>query len=98
MLTPDQIEFYNENGYLIVEDAVSPERLQALRDLTYEFIERSRFVSQSADLYDLDEGHSPAKPKLTRIKLPHERHPLYWETVKSERISGILRSLLGPDV
>ena len=98
MLTREQIEFYNKNGYLLVEDAVSPERLQALRDLTYDFIERSRAVSQSDELYDIDEGHSPARPKLTRIKLPHERHPLYWETVKSERISGILASLLGPDV
>ena len=98
MLSQDQIEFYNENGYLMVEDAVSPDGLNALRDLTYEFIERSRSVTTSNDLYDLDEGHSPAQPKLTRIKLPHERHPLYWDTLTSERIGGVLTSLLGPNV
>jgi hypothetical protein len=34
----------------MVEDAVSPDRLNALRDLTYEFIERSRSVTTSDDL------------------------------------------------
>lgn len=98
MLTPAQVELYNENGYLLVEDAVTPKELEALRRIAYEFIDRSRHVRESDDVYDLDEGHGPASPKLTRIKLPHKQHPLFWETVKGERISGVLRSLLGPNV
>ena len=98
MLTREQVEFYHENGYLLVEDAVDPERLEALRRLTYEFIERSRAVSESDEVFDLDEGHSRAAPRLTRIKLPHKQHPLYWETAKTPRMTGILTSLLGPNV
>jgi hypothetical protein len=70
MLTQEQIEFYNTNGYVMVEDAVTPEQLQELRRITYEFIERSRDLTESNDVYDLDEGHSRAMPKLTRVKLP----------------------------
>ena len=32
MLTQEQIDFFHTNGYLVVEDAVSPEQLQALFD------------------------------------------------------------------
>ncbi len=98
MLTPEQIAFYHENGYVLVEDVVTPDQLQALRDVTYQFIDRSRAVSESDDVFDLDEGHSSETPRLTRIKLPHKQHRVYAEALKSERMVGILRSLLGPNV
>src|SRR5688500_4474102 len=98
MLTRYERELYEANGYLMVEDAVTPEQVQELRRVAYEFIERSRYVTQSNDVFDLDEGHTREKPKLTRIKLPHKQHPLFWQTVRSERILDVLRSLLGPSV
>ena len=98
MLTPEQIAFYHENGYVMVEDVVTPDQLQALRDVTYQFIDRSRAVTESDDVFDLDEGHSSETPRLTRIKLPHKQHRVYAEVLKNERMVGILRSLLGPNV
>jgi len=55
-------------------------------------------VSESNDVYDLDAGHSAAEPRLTRIKLPHQQHPIYWETLTGAPITTILAALLGPDV
>lgn len=98
MLSQEQISFYEENGYLLVENVVTPAQLEALRQVTYDFIERSREVTESDEVYDLDSGHSARTPRLTRIKLPHRQHPLYWETLVDERMTGVLRSLLGPNV
>jgi ectoine hydroxylase-related dioxygenase (phytanoyl-CoA dioxygenase family) len=98
MLTREQREFYDGNGYLMVEDAVTPGEIQELRRIAYELIERSREVTESNDVFDLDAGHSRQNPKLTRIKLPHKQHPLFWQTAKSQRIVGVLQSLLGPNV
>ena len=42
MLSREQIDFYKENGYLMVENAVTPEQLAALRDTTYRLIDGSR--------------------------------------------------------
>jgi ectoine hydroxylase-related dioxygenase (phytanoyl-CoA dioxygenase family) len=98
VLSQDQLGFYRENGYLLVEDVVSAEQLQTLRRVTYELIERSRDVTLSDEVYDLDEGHSRAQPRLTRIKLPHKRHPAFWEAVTASRITAVLQDLLGPDV
>jgi ectoine hydroxylase-related dioxygenase (phytanoyl-CoA dioxygenase family) len=98
MLSKQQIESYKENGYLLVENVVSPEQLARMRDITYDFIEKSRAVSVSDDVFDLDDGHSAQSPKLTRIKLPHKQHPYFWEIARNSGITKVLRQLLGPDV
>ena len=67
MLNRDQIKFYEENGYLVIEDAIAPEQLDALGRVTGEFIERSRLLGGSNDVYDLDAGHSAAEPRLPQI-------------------------------
>jgi ectoine hydroxylase-related dioxygenase (phytanoyl-CoA dioxygenase family) len=98
LLTQDQVESYRENGYFVVQDAIDAGQLEALRRLTYDYIDRSREVTENDDLYDLDEGHCAEQPRLTRIKLPHKRHPLYWQVLTSERVTSILKPLLGPDI
>ncbi len=95
MLDAEQIQFYRENGYLLVEQAIEPDLLARLQRTTHELIDRSRTVGQSNDVYDLDEGHGPDNPRLTRIKLPHKQDPAYAEVLKSQRVIGCLRSLLG---
>ena len=98
MLSAEQSRFYAENGYLMIEDAVSPEALGAMRAVAHEFIERSREVSQSDEVFDLDEGHGPDSPKLTRVKLPHRQHPVFADVLRSEGMKDHFRSFLGPNV
>lgn len=97
-LSAADLAFYRDNGYLMIEDAVSPEDLAELRRVTYDFIERSRQVQESDDVFDLDEGHSPSTPRLTRIKLPHKQHAVYDRVLRSERMKGFFTSLLGANV
>jgi len=98
MLTQNQIDFYNENGYLLVEDAVTPEQLDGLRRVTYDLIDQSRNVTESDDRFDLDDGHSADNPRLTRIKLPHKIDPIYWDVLVNSRMTQVLNTLIGPDV
>lgn len=97
-MTDDGASFYRENGHLLIEDAVDAPTLAALRRVTEELIDASREVSESDEVYDLDEGHGPDTPRLTRIKLPHTRHPVFAELLRSERMREHFRALLGPDV
>ncbi len=98
MLEQAQRDFYDANGYLLIERAVTGELLAELQQVTRDFIERSRAVEESDDIYDLDEGHGPNDPRLTRIKLPHKQHPVYARALRSPGVLGALESLLGPDV
>lgn len=97
MLTAEQKRFYGDNGYLMVENAVTPEQLGELRRIAYEFIDRSRAVSESDDVFDLDSGHSAETPRLTRIKLPHKQHPFFWKVLQDSPMTRVLNDLLGPD-
>ena len=68
MLTVEQTDFYEQNGYLMVEDVITKDQLNKLQEITYDFIESSRQVTENDDVFDLDEGHSAETPRLTRIK------------------------------
>lgn len=98
MISDEQTAFYRENGYLIVEDAIDPADLAEMQQVTRDFIERSRAVTESNDIFDLDRGHSADNPRLTRIKLPHLRHPVFDRVMRSDRLMSILRPLLGDDI
>lgn len=98
MLSKEQIHFYRENGYLMIENALSIEQLELLQGVTHTFIEDSRHVTEGNEVYDLDKGHNAGEPRLTRIKLPHKQHPAFWDVLKSDKITSILSSLVGPDI
>ena len=98
MLTPEQKRRYDEDGFTIVEDVVTPDQLARLQSVTRALIDASREVTQSNELYDLDTGHGPETPRLTRIKLPHQRDPIYHEVLTASGVTEVLKGLLGPDV
>ena len=87
MLTQDQKAFYAENGYLMVENAVTPKQLARLRDITARLIDASRSVTESNEIFDLDKGHGPDAPRLTRVKLPHKRDPYFWEALRNSAMT-----------
>lgn len=95
MLSPSDLDFYQQQGYLLVEDVVTPQELHTLQSIARDFIEASRAVTHSNEVYDLDEGHSADQPKLTRIKLPHKQHPYFDAILRNSRITDVLRDLLG---
>lgn len=98
MLDSAKIEFYRENGYLMLENAIGTRQLASLQAVTKSFIEASRSVSQSNDIFELDEGHSPVEPRLTRIKVPHSQHSEYRDVMLSTTITSVVSALIGPDI
>lgn len=84
MLTAEQKAQYKEHGFILVEDALSQDQLIKLQQVTTSLINQSASVTESNEIFDLDEGHSKNNPRLTRIKLPHTLDPIYWEIIRSE--------------
>lgn len=97
MLTAEQKAFYDTNGYVMVENVVTADQLRTMQEVTAALIEASRAVAESNEVYDLDKGHSPETPRLTRIKLPHKRDPIFHEVLTRSRVTEVLGDLLGPD-
>lgn len=96
MLTPEQIEFYHKNGYLGVEDVFSQEEVGELRRVTDDFVEQSRTVTENDAIFDLEPDHTPAVPKLRRLKAPTKQHPVYDQALRHDKLLDIIEQLIGP--
>ena len=97
-LDEDQIAAYQRDGYLAIPALIDRERIIALRQLTDSFLERSRHLTRSDDVFDLDPRHTAAAPVLRRIKNPADHDPLYhWVGLQSP-IVDIVAELIGPAI
>jgi phytanoyl-CoA hydroxylase len=98
VISREQVEFYNENGYVVVEDLLDATMLDRLRSVIAEFVAKAGSVTAHNEIYDLEPGHRPDAPRVRRIKTPHKWHPLFLEAVRDPRMVSVLKALLGPDV
>lgn len=98
VVTEAQRDFYFENGYLLLESLVSQEWVARLCEVTESMVEKSRGLTQSDEIFDLEAEHSAESPRLRRITSPVEHHPLYWEFAAQSIIADVAADLVGPDV
>ena len=98
MLTQEQIDLYDKDGYIKVEAVFTTEEVAALRRVTDEFVEKSREVAEHNDIFDLEPGHSPTNPRVRRIKNPCLYHTVYDQTLRHPNILGIVAQLIGSGI
>ena len=67
-ISQDQINFYNEKGYLIVEDVLSQDEIKELGKITDNFVEKSKNITKHNEDFDIEPGHSKENPKLRKNK------------------------------
>ena len=97
-LTTDQIGFYQDNGYLLLEQAIPSSVLTTLRKTVDRFIDGSRAVESSNHIYALAQSHSADSPRVSRLKDPHLRDPIFKEIAECSTIVDPVCELLGGTV
>lgn len=97
-LTATQRDQYREQGYIVVKDVLSPEQVAEGRHVIDAFVERSRALAASDDVFDLEPAHTAAHPAIRRLKAPHRNHPFFDALIRSDAILDPLESVLGPDI
>ncbi len=98
MLTEAQRDQYRADGWVSVPALVDDTWLARLRAVTDAFVEQSRALTESNLLFDLDDGHTAADPRLRRLSSPTDLHDTYWEFASQSAITDVAVDLLGPDV
>jgi ectoine hydroxylase-related dioxygenase (phytanoyl-CoA dioxygenase family) len=98
MIGEQDVAFYRENGYLVVREVLSRNEVEELRRVTAEFVEKARAISAHDEIYDLEDTHSAAEPRVRRIKTPHLWHPTYAAVVRHPDILDVLKRLWGPSI
>ena len=97
-LSKDEINFYNDQGYLLVEDVISENQHKEMLALVDVFFEKSKMIRENDNIFDLEDGHSSDNPRLKRIKQPHQHSQFFWDIIKESKIEEILKDLLGDNV
>jgi len=95
VLTAEQLDRYHEDGYLLVEGAVSDEWVQRLRAASNEFIEESRTLTSSSQKLDIEPDHTSAHPRLRRLTNPVDHHATFAEFTLGGPAADIALDLLG---
>jgi phytanoyl-CoA hydroxylase len=95
MLTDAQRVAYDRDGFIVVHDVFSAAEIAELRQVTDEFVAASAKVTANDDIYDLEDTHSPAEPRVRRIKTPHKFHPAYERASRNPKVVELLTDLWG---
>ena len=95
MLSNAQRVAYDRDGVIVVPDVFSPVEIGELRAVTDAFVARAAQVGANDEIYDLEDSHSAAEPRVRRLKTPHLHDPVYFRASRNEKIVAILRDLWG---
>jgi phytanoyl-CoA hydroxylase len=95
MLTSAQRATYDRDGVIVVPDVFSAAEIAELRRVTDGFVDRSAAVGANDEIYDLEDTHSAAEPRVRRLKTPHLHDPAYFRASRNARIVEILKDLWG---
>lgn len=95
-LTPEQIDRYRRDGFVVVEDLLPEAVRRRMKSALAELVEASRAVETHDQVYDLEPGHTPANPRVRRIKKPHLRDEVFDAFMRSPAVLDIVSALLGP--
>lgn len=97
-LTPDQNAFYEENGYLVLENRIPDDTLSEIRSEISRFEAEACAMTASNDRLDLEDSHTQDAPRVRRIKLPHTISEPMRALMYSDLVLAPARDLIGPDV
>ena len=98
VLTREQREAFYEQGYLVFPALLGGERLKELRAALEIVVDRTREMTESTNMFDLEKGHTADSPKLRRATYLDDLDPVFWRLCWDSVIPDIAADLLGPNV
>lgn len=104
-LTQTQKDQFWRDGFLVVDDAVTPTQLTSLRQTFATWVEESRDhdddYGETLDgraRFDLEPGHSADVPALRRVQSPEEVSDTYANIMRTARTVDMVADLIGPAI
>ncbi len=105
MLNEQQKAQFWKEGYLLVENVVSQESLQAMKEAFADWVEESRAHTEpygeaidGRARFDVEPGHTAQKPGLRRVNAPIEVSAAYFDAMADSGMTDVVADLIGPNV
>jgi ectoine hydroxylase-related dioxygenase (phytanoyl-CoA dioxygenase family) len=98
MINKEQVNQFNEKGYLVLENLLPNETLYELQKTTDDFVEKSKQITESDYIFDLSDTHTSNNPSVRRLKAPHEIHESYSRIIRNQIIIDVVSELIGENI
>jgi len=96
--TTERAEAFERDGYLVVEDALTPSDLEALRTETTEICRGRRGEVSGVEVASDEESDASVLARYLCIHHPHKCSPVMASYVAHAPVVEVLRELIGPNV
>lgn len=97
-LNARQLEQYWEDGFAVIDGALPTSLLDKMLRLTDKIVEDAKGLTESNECYDLEETHSPHKPRVRRLKSPFKYWALFDEFLRSDVALNPVEQIIGPNI
>ena len=104
-LSASQVNQFNRDGYLFLAGVIPTDILHRMQDEFEQWKEESRSFSEpygrtydNRPRFDLEPGHSAARPALRRIASPIEISGTYLEFMRNNHALDAVVDILGPNI
>lgn len=97
-LTEDDVEFYRENGFLVVEDFYSDEEIAALNAEAARICRGDAGPVRGLTEHQPDETDDEVLRQYLCIHFPHKLSELMKATITNQRTADALTGIIGPNV
>jgi phytanoyl-CoA hydroxylase len=99
-LTPEQVEQYRDEGYLVLNAVIPPDKVARYRAIFDELVERSRSLSESQDGYNLapDDQGRPIPGRLHKLQGVCIAEPRVLGLAREPELLDRVESLIGPNI
>jgi phytanoyl-CoA hydroxylase len=94
----DQKEFFDQNGYLVVENALSPTEVDELRSEAVKICRGERGVIGGAPPVESHESDDEVMKKILCIHFPHKTSEIMHRYLAHPNMTRALTSVIGPNV
>ncbi len=98
VLTADQRADYDRDGYLVLENRIPMNVIEAIRAEIARFEQTARGMTSSDERLDLEDSHTPDVPRIRRVKRPDTQSDVFRDLMYSDHILAPVRDLIGPDL
>ena len=104
-LSASQVKQFNQDGFILLANVIPSDKLQRMQNEFEQWKEDSRNFCEpygetidNRPRFDIEPGHSAARPALRRIASPIEISETYLEFMRNNRALDAVVDILGPNI
>jgi ectoine hydroxylase-related dioxygenase (phytanoyl-CoA dioxygenase family) len=89
---------YQQDGYVLLPDALNAAELSALQTTIERIAAQAQGLTEENSVFDFEAGHTAERPLVQRIKKPHRVDPLFFTLARTPAIFDLVRRICSDNV